>query len=152
MSRIRWNPDAPPAENAARELPRLMADYFAGIRKALAADPKPSRLHRLRLASKKARYTLELFEPCYGKGFEQRMEALKDVQTLLGDVADATASARLVRDAIPKSDRRKALRAYLKTRAAEKAAEFRVHWVEQFDAPGRERWWTDFLAKPRRAR
>jgi hypothetical protein len=114
-------------------------------------------LHRLRLASKKIRYTLELFRPCYGAaGFDARLKALKDVQTSLGDVNDAVAASRLIATLMPHSPSRYALRAFLKERAAKKAEEFGAHWTERFDAPGQERWWTDFLggrngAKTRRA-
>jgi CHAD domain-containing protein len=150
VSRIEWNEHASADANARRELPRLMSDYYSTVRKALKAKPSPASLHTIRLASKKVRYTLEMFKPCYGAGFDQRMAALKDVQTSLGEINDAVAATRLVRDAMPRSVRRKTLQTYLKKRAAEKAEEFRIHWTEQFDAEGCELWWTDFLAKPRR--
>ena len=31
--------------------------------------------------------------------------------------------------------------------ALQKAAEFRKQWVESFDAPGKEKWWTGYLAR-----
>lgn len=151
MNRVEWNERATPSANAARFLPRLMSDYFTFVRDALGAKPSPARLHKIRLASKKIRYTLELFEECYGKEFAERMQALKDVQTALGDVNDAVSSQRILNEAMPQSARRKALRSYLKKRAAEKAEEFRVHWMEKFDADGEERRWADFLKHPRLA-
>ena len=151
MSRIQWNERATAAANASRELPRMMADYFHAVRDALRAKPSPASLHTIRLASKKVRYTLELFEPCYGAAFAERMQALKDVQTSLGDVNDAVAAERLLSDAMPQSARRKTLRAYLRKRAVEKAEEFRTHWTERFDADGEERRWIEFLKKPRGA-
>ena len=76
--------------NARRQLPRTMSEYFAGVRAALAEKHSPAALHRVRLASKKVRYTLELFRQCYGAApFDARLKALKDVQTSLGDVNDA---------------------------------------------------------------
>lgn len=150
MSRVRWNQrDAAPA-NAARVLPRLMSEYFSDVRAALRAKPSPAHMHAIRLASKKIRYTLELFEGCYGAEFGARMKALKDVQTALGDVNDAVAAAKLIRRAMPKSIRRKTLLSFLETRAAEKAEEFHVHWNEKFDAPGEEDGWTALLKSPRR--
>ncbi len=152
-----WNERSGAAVNARRRLPRMMSEYFAEVRDALADKQSPAHLHRIRLASKKVRYTLELFRPCYGAvGFDARLKALKDVQTSLGDVNDAVAVSRLLATLMPHSPGRHALRALLKQRAAKKAEEFRAHWTERFDAPGQERWWTDFLggrhgAKNRRA-
>lgn len=151
MKQPAWNPGASAAVNARRQLPRLMAQYFREVREALADEPSPAHLHQIRLASKKIRYTLELFEPCYGPEFARRMESLKDVQTSLGDVNDAVAANGLLRDVMPSTPQRKTLRAYLKTRAAEKAEEFRVHWTQKFDAPGEEQRWLAFLRKPRKA-
>jgi CHAD domain-containing protein len=149
MSRFDWNERATPGANARRELSRMLADYFAEVRAALARKASPASLHKIRLASKKVRYTLELFAPCYGADFAARMQALKDVQTALGEVNDAVAAERLIGDSMPRSERRKALRAFLKNRAAEKSEEFRVHWMERFDAEGCERRWREVLASPR---
>lgn len=150
MNATEWNERSGPGANAKRELPRMMSDYFVQVREAMRAKSSPADLHKIRLVSKKVRYTLELFRPCYGPGLEERLTALKEVQTSLGDVNDAVSTAELIRGAMPRSTRRKALRAYLKKRAAEKAGEFRVHWMETFDAEGQERWWLEFLRKPRR--
>jgi CHAD domain-containing protein len=143
---MKWNEHSSAEANARRQLPRMMSEYFAEVREALTEKQSPARLHRIRLASKKIRYTLELFRSCYPTHeFDARLEALKDVQTLLGDVNDAVAAWRLLGKLMPNSPRRQALREFLKSRAAKKAEEFREHWAEQFDAPGRERWWTEFL-------
>ena len=91
------------------------------------------------------RYTLELFRPCYPAGLEERLDALKKLQDSLGEVNDAVASARLLREALKRQPK---VRKFLDDRAAEQAAEFIRHWKETFDAPGREAWWTDFLSKP----
>ena len=143
--KIKWDESAGPAANARRELPRLVSAYFSTVREFLAEDPAPPELHRLRLASKRLRYTLELFRPCYPAGFEDRIDALKKLQDWLGEVNDAVASGRLLHGALKT---RPKLRKFLEDRAAQQAAEFTRHWKEIFDAPGREAWWTDFLAKP----
>jgi CHAD domain-containing protein len=152
MSAIQWNERASAAANAKRELPRMMSAYFAEVREALGAKISPANLHEIRLASKKVRYTLELLQPCYGEEFAERMEALKDVQTSLGEVNDAVATARLLGDSMPSSPRRKMVRAYLKKLAAEKAEEFRIHWTEKFDAAGEEARWMQVLGNPRRVK
>ena len=141
--RIEWDEKSGVLPNARRELPRLIAAYFSRVRKVLAEDGSPRKLHRLRLASKRLRYTLELFRPCYPGGLEERLDALRKLQDSLGEVNDAVASARLLRGALKRHPK---VRKFLDDRAAEQAAEFARYWKEAFDAPGREAWWTDFLA------
>jgi len=143
--RGRWDERADVAANARRELPRLAADYFARARKLLAEDPPPAKLHALRLDTKRLRYTLELFRPCYGPGLEARLQGLRQVQQLLGEVNDSVAAAAL----LPKGARG---RRFLENRAEAKAQEFRKHWAEAMDAPGQEERWTAYLARNARRR
>jgi CHAD domain-containing protein len=147
-----WDNEASAAANARRCLPLLVSSYFAGVRRVLARSPSPGRLHRLRLDSKRLRYTLELFRPCYPAALEERLEALKKLQDLLGETNDAVATSRLLRGPLR---RQPELRQFIKRRAGERAAAFLREWTERFDAPGREEWWTGFLARnahaPRRA-
>jgi CHAD domain-containing protein len=142
---IEWDKRAGLAANARRELPRMVSDYFSTVREFLAQDHHPRKLHPLRLASKRVRYTLELFRPCYPAELEDRLDALKKLQDSLGEVNDAVASARLLRDVLK---RRPKVRKYLEDRATDQAAKFTRYWQETFDAPGREAWWTDFLTHP----
>ena len=143
--KIEWDEIAGPSANAGGELPRLMSAYFSTVREFLAADPTPLELHQLRLASKRLRYTLELFRPCYPAGLEDRIRALKKLQDWLGEVNDAVATERLLHHALKNQPK---VRQFLEERAAQHAAGFTRHWNEIFDAPGREVWWMDFLANP----
>src|SRR6516164_8418335 len=93
---IEWDPLLGPAANARRHLPPLAGAYFAEARTLLAQAEEPAKLHRLRLISKRLRYTLELFRPCYGPGLEERLESLKRLQDFLGDINDAVTSAHLI--------------------------------------------------------
>ena len=142
---MKWNPRAGVAANARRLLPRLVTTFFSRVRAFLAKDPSPQKLHALRLASKRLRYTLELFRPCYPAGLEERLEALKKLQDWLGEVNDAVAARSLLREPLKRHPK---LRKFLKDRAADQAAKFVRHWKETFDAPGQEAWWTGFLARP----
>ncbi|MBM3736229.1 MAG: CHAD domain-containing protein [Acidobacteria bacterium] len=45
-------------------------------------------LHQMRIAAKKLRYTMEIFEPLYGEEFTTALEAVRDLQTALGDLHD----------------------------------------------------------------
>jgi len=44
--------------------------------------------HAMRIAAKRLRYTVELFKPIYEGGLDRVIEAIKQVQSLLGDVHD----------------------------------------------------------------
>jgi len=138
---IVWDAERSLAANASRHLPALAAAYFAEARTLLAEAAEPAHLHRLRLISKRLRYTLELFRQCYGPGLEQRIQSLRSLQDLLGETNDAVASAQLIR----KSRGSVRMRQYLERRAAQKASEFRTEWRTHFDAPGREAWWVGYL-------
>ena len=148
-SKIAWDPRASAAENGRRFLPRLLHEYFALGRELLAADPAPAQLHALRLATKRVRYTLELFKPVYGPGLLDRIAALRALQQILGEINDTAAGQRVLTQIFPESiPQRDRVIQFLTELGASKAAEFRRHWAETFDAPGRERWWTDYLSRP----
>ena len=145
---VAWEERAAAATNARRELPQLAASYFARVRALLADDPSPAKLHRLRLLTKRLRYTLELFRPCYGPGLDTRLAALRRIQQSLGEVNDSTAAGRLLsRSMSTASPQRARVLNFLEERAVVKAREFRKDWAEIFDAPGQERWWTTYLAR-----
>jgi len=148
LPQARWDERAGAAANGRRELPQLAAGYFAQIRTLLADDPSPVKLHRVRLLTKRLRYTLELFRPCYGPGLEPRLAALHRIQQSLGEVNDSAAAGRLVSKSMSAaSPQRARILRFLDERAAAKAEEFRKDWSEVFDAPGQERWWTTYLAR-----
>jgi CHAD domain-containing protein len=140
---MKWDKRAGVAANARRQLPPMVTAYFSSVREFLADDAPPRRLHRVRLASKRLRYTLELFRPCYPAGLEERLDALKKLQDCLGEVNDAVASGSLLRKALKRQPK---VRQFLEDRAREKAAQVVRYWKETFDAAGQEAWWTDFLA------
>ncbi len=143
-----WDEGAGAAVNARRELPSLAATYFAQVRALLADDPAAAKLHRVRLLTKRLRYTLELFRPCYGPGLDARLAALHRIPQSLGEVNDSAAAGRLLsRSMSMASPQRARVLRYLEERAAVKAQEFRKDWAKVFDAPGQERWWTTYLAR-----
>jgi CHAD domain-containing protein len=143
-----WDERTGAAANARRELPQLAASYFAQVRALLAGDPSAAELHRLRLLTKRLRYTLDLFRSCYGPGLETRLAALRRIQQLLGEVNDSAAAIRLLAKSMSTaSPQRARILRFLEERAAVKAQEFRKDWAEVFDAPGQELWWTTYLAR-----
>jgi CHAD domain-containing protein len=93
-----------------------------------------------------------LFRQCYGPGFEARLEALRELQQVLGKINDATTARRLLANAMnAKSPQSQRVQKFLDERATHMAQEFRKHWDEVFDAPGRLEWWTGYLARHVRA-
>jgi CHAD domain-containing protein len=144
---IPWDPLLGAAANARRQLPLLVRAYFARVRELLAADPPPAELHAIRLASKRLRYTLELFRPCYGPGLEMRLRALQRLQQVLGEVNDCAAAGRLVEGLLPVSPSRLRVERFLRRRASAKGFAVRQEWRRAFDAPGREQWWLQYLAR-----
>jgi len=151
LERPQWNDSEEPAANARRGLPPLVGEYFNLVRKVIStADASPAELHSLRLATKQLRYTLELFRSCYGAGLETRLADLRQIQQLLGEVADCAAAQRTLSKSVRSRAARDPIQAFLNTRAETKTAEFRKYWAEQFDADGHERWWTTYLERSAR--
>lgn len=144
---VKWDDEAGVAANARSELPKLARIYFTQVRQALAKNPRPAQLHPLRVSGKRLRYSLDMFRPCYGPGIDERIEALKKVQDLLGAVNDAAASLAVIQKAMRKSRLRSQVERFAVQRAAEKAKAFRAHWQQEFDAPGQEEWWTEYLSR-----
>jgi CHAD domain-containing protein len=150
MSAVRqpeWDAARPAADNARRELPALVESYFDFMRQELKKDPPPARLHPLRLATKRLRYTLELFRPCYSHGLEARLEALQTLQKHLGDVNDCVATWDLLKKKMRRSAERTKVRKSLDRRAAKHARAFRKAWRDFFEASTRQEWWTAYFAR-----
>jgi CHAD domain-containing protein len=141
-----WNERIGPEANARRELPRLTAEFFATVRAALAARPSPERLHRVRLAAKRIRYTLELFRGCYGPGLESRIESLRKLQQVLGEINDCAATRRVLAGSVPASPQRSRVERLLASRLRKKTGELRKLWKEELGAPGQELRWMRYLA------
>jgi hypothetical protein len=141
-----WNSKLSAAENAKAVLPGLASHFFAAGRRLAARPVSPKKLHQFRLETKRFRYSLELFRPCYGSGLEDRLKALKSIQDFLGDLNDCISARELVDASAAATPRqKKLLQRYLESRVATKQAGFRKHWREVFDAPGREKNWVAYL-------
>lgn len=148
--KIEWDEQLDAAANARSNLPGLASRYFADVREFLADNPLPSEMHRLRLATKRLRYTLELFRPCYGPGLETRLAELRQLQQILGELNDSAATGKLLAKAMRGSPQRKRVVRFMELRAARHTREFRKHWSEVFDAEGREQLWTMYLERQAR--
>jgi CHAD domain-containing protein len=147
-----WNALLGAAANARHRLPDLVSAYFRAGREFLASRPALAQLHELRLATKRLRYTLELFRPCYGPALDRYMTDLHDLQQALGQLNDCVASRNLLARAMPPSPLRDKLERFLDREIAVRAREVRRVWTEQLDATGREVAWVKYLARQARER
>jgi CHAD domain-containing protein len=74
-------------ERAAAHVRRRRQDLWTHER-ALADPQDVVGHHQMRIAAKKLRYTMEIYGRVYGKRLEPVIKAVKDLQSLLGDIHD----------------------------------------------------------------
>lgn len=152
---MEWDAMAGAGENARRQMPGVVAEFFLLGREAAASGGDAVRLHAFRLSAKRFRYTLELFHPLYGPGLVARIEAVRKIQSMLGDRQDfAVLSARLRNTLMPSEALLEALHACEeKGRMLEER--FAAYWHDEFDVAGAELRWVRYLMRrpsaPRRA-
>jgi CHAD domain-containing protein len=99
-------------------------------------------LHRLRIAAKKLRYTLELLAPEHA-----RMDQIKRLQSLLGDINDYETARRIIAE----ESGAKTLAAQFEDRQRKKIREFRSYWKSDFERAGEAREWLAELPQARTA-
>jgi CHAD domain-containing protein len=147
MRRLRqpkWAGLMDPLDNANRELPKLAREFFTAGRSAAKPGANWAQMHRFRLATKHFRYTLELFRPLYGEALEQRIERLREVQQVLGEINDCHTSRELVVNETKPPTMEFGV--FLDGQLAAKSEAFRTLWHQQFDATGEAKGWVEFLA------
>jgi len=128
---------------ARRTLGRGAKDFLKQGNEASSPDASAKGLHRFRIASKKFRYALELFQPVY-ESLGPFVRSIKEVGTLLGDINDCVTVSEMVADY--KGGNRLADR--LKKRQAKKTEEFRKHWKQEFSDGVRLRGIIEHLKAP----
>lgn len=118
----------PAEETARRILPGIAEDFLERGAAASQGTVSPEKLHEFRIASKKFRYTLELFTPLYGPALNRWLESIKRIQTLLGDINDCVTVSQILVD----SKSGGAMEAWLKKRQRRKMDQFSRCWLEEF--------------------
>lgn len=132
-----------PIETAAqRMLPRIAKDFFRRGDQVAVSGVSPDKLHQFRIASKKFRYTLELFIPLYGPTLPALLDQIRAVQTILGDFNDC----ETVRGMIAGWAGSKPVDGRLKRRQRRKMEEFSRQWHERLADPEDVQRWTDYLS------
>ncbi|MBL8149787.1 MAG: CHAD domain-containing protein [Blastocatellia bacterium] len=70
--------------NAMITLPKLLEEFY--LHDPVKEDPEA--LHQLRICAKRLRYSLELYEPCYGNRLDSYIDNIKSLQEVLGAIHD----------------------------------------------------------------
>ena len=143
---IVWNATSGAVENAREQLPRMAQRFFAEGRKATKKKAKTKALHQFRLEVKRFRYTLELFQPFYGKALEKRLASLRRAQQFLGAMNDCAVTRKLVLAAGDRNNPVVApLLAQLRQREKDQARGFLEYWRDTFASPEVEKRWIQYL-------
>jgi CHAD domain-containing protein len=80
----------------AVHLPALAGEFFRVGAEAAAKQGDYAALHRFRLQAKRFRYTLELFEPFYGRKAALILAGMRELQDRLGEINDCLTTLELV--------------------------------------------------------
>jgi hypothetical protein len=91
------DPNAPLEVNARRILRVRIGEYYSY--EPIVSDPLATTdLHNLRIAAKRLRYTLELFNDVFGAEGKRQIERVKSVQESLGNLHDLDVRIALISD------------------------------------------------------
>ncbi|HYM13311.1 MAG TPA: CHAD domain-containing protein [Bryobacterales bacterium] len=141
--KLAWQAARSSAENARAVLPPLTEQYLRAARKLAAGRPSAKALHKFRLETKRFRYTLELFRPCYGPGLERRLETLARLQQDLGEINDCAVAQRLLLDGKIPAAWRVRMETFLEKRIASRRADLR----QRLRSASSERGLVDYLRR-----
>ncbi len=124
-------------ETARVVLPKMAEKYFRAGREAADGNRSPKELHRFRIATKRFRYSLELFKPVYGSSLERQLDALRKIQSVLGKLSDYHTMQGLFADD-------HVLEAKLQRATRTKLKEFHERWAA-FGSAWQLRRWKSYL-------
>jgi len=148
LGKIRCDASKNAKVNAQRLLPRLARAYYKAGRQVLGSKKSPRILHRLRLETKRFRYTLEVFLPVYGPGLQSRIDSLRHIQDCLGWVNDRASTRVLLETALPhNSPHRRRLQERMDKQVEKLVRDFTRYWEDTFDAPGQQERWVAYLTR-----
>ena len=138
-----WRPDLDVNANLRRTLPKLTRAFFKRGNHALLKERDWPEIHAFRIATKRFRYTLELFASNYGPGIETRLNELRELQTLLGDANDFIVTAAL----LEKIDGTEAVRSQLTGKAEAKVRNARTWWRGNMGTEAAEQRWVSYFQR-----
>lgn len=141
-----WRPESPVTENARRELPRMIRRFLAEGDRVARANTPVEKLHEFRLSAKRLRYTLEAFRKLYGPALGKYLDAVRGVQTVLGELNDCRATRELLAR-LPAEAGAAELTPFLNEREQSKREAFRALWPARFGDPAFRRAFLGYPAK-----
>ncbi|MGH9666997.1 MAG: CHAD domain-containing protein [Bryobacteraceae bacterium] len=130
-------------KSARYALPLAAGKFFHAGRKALKSEGSVKPLHEFRLATKSFRYSLELFQPIYGPAMDRRLDSLRQLQQVLGEIHDYA----MAQEVLSAAGTRKKLLLRFKQRERENVAAFQQYWNDTMDAEGAQRQWIAYLSQ-----
>jgi CHAD domain-containing protein len=136
----RLTPDADaPAKAALPEVARRPWKHLANAADALGDQPEDEALHEVRIRAKRLRYAAEAVAPVLGKPALRLAAAVAEVQSVLGDLQDATVAELWLRSAALRSRGSAGLVAgELIALEQQKAAESRTRWRAAWKAASKK--------------
>ena len=119
-------------ESAGQQiLPRRLKDFLKSGNAAANPNTGAEGLHAFRIATKKFRYTLEIFAPICGPQCQVSLVKLKRIQDLLGENNDLATVERMV----SRVKGAETLTAWLQMKQRKTSEEFFRYWREEFRSP-----------------
>ncbi len=134
---MKFRPKRPIRENATRLLPRLARKFFRAGDASVEDDLHSAEVHDFRIRTKRFRYVLEYFRPCYGKALDAYLEAVRGLQAALGDLNDCHSTRVLLQDLLQPGDpptRHKKRFAALHRREKDLFEKYRAYWQETLES------------------
>lgn len=77
-----------PIYSMADQSIRQRLDELLSYEEYISQPERVTELHAMRIAAKRLRYTLEIFDPIYPQGLKQWLKPIKEIQELLGLIHD----------------------------------------------------------------
>lgn len=152
---MRLRPQKPAPENASRLLPRLAKLFFQAGDRSVEDDLKGEEVHPFRILTKRFRYALEYFRPCYGSGMDSHIQTISGLQRVLGELNDCCSSRELCRNLLKvgnPASRYKKLFAALDRREADLLEQYRAYWRKTLESPARRENFLRYVSHPPPAR
>ena len=114
------------------------------FKRGTAAEESDKKLHPLRIAAKKLRYTLDLLDHCD----QAHLQQIKELQTRLGDINDYETACRIAGE----ESASKRLIGKLRAKQERKIASFHRYWQKEFSGKKSEWEQVTLQAAPSRSR
>jgi len=152
---MKLRPKKAARQNASRILPPLVEAFLRNGDAAFEDALHGEELHEFRIQTKRLRYVLEYFRPCYGQALEAYLKTIQGLQTALGDLNDCCSTRTLLQEVMARDtphNRYKKLFAALDRREQNLFEEYRAYWTQHLEDAGYRQKFLRYLRNPPRTR